>query len=114
MTPGEVVHRQLDLSLEWDGLGRSRKDSGSWLLAMIVGTEESKASQRLRAGLSISQPPLPPFPSTLPGRLVAPVGREGAPCGGHAAAAGTQLLEGGAPDPTLTAAIYQKLKITLE
>lgn len=61
----------------------------------------------------MSQPPLPPFPSTLPRQLVAPVGREGAPCGGHTTA-GTQLLEGGAPDPTLPAAIYQKLKITLE
>lgn len=38
---------------------------------------------------------------------------EDAPCCGHAAA-GPRLLEGGAPDPTLPAAIYQKLKITQE
>lgn len=38
---------------------------------------------------------------------------EGAPCCRHAAL-GTQLLRGGAPDPTFPAAIYQKLKITQE
>lgn len=46
-------------------------------------------------------------------RLGVPIGRGGSPSNGHGAV-GTQLLEGGAPDPTLPAAIYQKLKITQE
>lgn len=61
----------------------------------------------------VSQTAVLPLPSPPPEWLGYQLAGEGAPCCGLGTV-GTKLLEGGAPDPTLPAAIYQKLKITQE
>lgn len=69
--------------------------------------------------MCLPQPAAPPPPPHTPTeelggkQLRVKLAGESAPCC-RRAAAGTQLLRGGAPDPTLPAAIYQKLKITQE